>query len=106
MRPLVHECVSHVINHGEAGVRVVLDQVDCVRVSDDGVASSGHDQSRWHGEVRSDVHLPAGKDARERRLVDEHRARRDLLAIAASRRRRADNEMLVEPFPCPESSSS
>jgi hypothetical protein len=59
------------------------------------------DQSRWHEEVRSDVHLAPGKDARERGLVDEHRARHDLLAIARTCRRHADNEILVEPLPLP-----
>jgi hypothetical protein len=96
---LVHEGVAGTLDHREGGSWIAFEQVDGVDIPGRGVASSSCNQGRQGAWIRPEINCPVGKDAAQRSLVYQCPRRRDALAIAASGRRCAHDEVLIEPSP-------
>ena len=94
---LVGQGVSRVVDHGERGVRVVVDEVGSGGIPDRRVQPPRHDHCRTR--VRRRViggELPPFADSLERRLVDERGGRGDVTFVPFEHLRGLDHEVAPE----------
>src|SRR4051794_4578209 len=106
--PLVDECtkqvwllvgqgVTRVVDHGERGVRVVVEEVHGSLIPDSRVQLAGHDQRRTGVRRPWMPHeLPPLADLLERHLVDERSRGADIALIALKQLSGLDDEVVPE----------
>jgi hypothetical protein len=93
---LVGQGVAGVVDHGERGVRVVVDEVDGGGEPDRRVHPPCHDQCRTRVRRGVSGERPPFTDPIERCLVDQFRARGDVTLVTFEHLRGMDDEVAAE----------